>query len=69
VALLGEAVAAQLLVLGRRTKASHPGGLSLGSTTRRVLHHAHCPVLVVPIVPGVSHTPDDTFDETDEPEF
>lgn len=48
VALLGESTTAQLMVLGRKTRASHPGGLSLGSTTRRVLHHSTCPVLVVP---------------------
>jgi len=48
VALLGYAAGAQLLVLGRHTGPQHPGGLTLGSTARRVLHHATCPVAVVP---------------------
>jgi nucleotide-binding universal stress UspA family protein len=48
VALLGAATDAQLLVLGRHTGPEHLGGLALASTTRRVLHHAPCPVVVVP---------------------
>lgn len=67
VALLGESTGAQLLVLGRRTRASHPGGLSLGSTTRRVLHHTRRPVLVVPITTPEAQA--DPFDETDAPEY
>lgn len=47
-ALLSDAADAQLLVLGRHTGPHHPGGLSFGSTTRRVLHRTPCPVLVVP---------------------
>jgi nucleotide-binding universal stress UspA family protein len=46
VALLGAATNAQLLVLGRHTTSRHVGGL--GSTTRQSLHHARCPVVVVP---------------------
>jgi nucleotide-binding universal stress UspA family protein len=67
VALLDEASDARLLVLGRRTRASHPGGLSMRSTTRRVLHHAPCPVLVVPLVTETSWT--EPMDERDLPEF
>jgi nucleotide-binding universal stress UspA family protein len=48
VALLGDGTRAQLLVLGRHTGPQHPGGLSMGSTVRKVLHHAACPVAVVP---------------------
>jgi nucleotide-binding universal stress UspA family protein len=48
VALLGLATDAQLLVVGRHKEPAHPGGLRVGSTTRTVLHHIHCPVLVVP---------------------
>lgn len=67
VALLGDASGAQLMVLGRHTRASHPGGLSLESTTRRVLHHARCPVLVVPETAAAAR--DDAIDETDAPEY
>ena len=41
---------AQLVVLGRHTPARRHGGFHLGSTTREALHHAHAPVLVVPVV-------------------
>ena len=51
VALSGAVVGSQLLVMGRHTGPHHPGGLRLGSTTRRVLRHATCPLLVVPPVP------------------
>jgi nucleotide-binding universal stress UspA family protein len=67
VALLGYTAGAQLLVLGRRTGSQHPGGLSLGSTTRRVLHHATCPVAVVPPATR-SETEDVELDDTDAPE-
>jgi hypothetical protein len=46
-------------------------GFSGFSTCRKVLHHAHCPVSVVPVPADASAgTPDDlSFDETDQPEF
>ena len=69
VALSSAASDPQLVVLGRHTGPGHSGGLRLGSTTRRVLHHATCPVAVVP--PPVAR-PDDApepFDDTDAPQF
>jgi nucleotide-binding universal stress UspA family protein len=51
VSLLGVGASGQLLVLGRHTGPQHPGGLRVGSTTRNVLHHAPCPVVVVPKPP------------------
>ena len=39
--------AAYLLVVGSRTRTRRTGGL-LGSTSQNVLHHATCPVAVVP---------------------
>ncbi|MDX6301677.1 MAG: hypothetical protein QOF53_2891 [Nocardioidaceae bacterium] len=66
VALLGAATDAQLLVLGRRTGAQHLGGLGLASTTRKVLHHAPCPVVVVPESELEAHFPDSAaLDEED----
>jgi len=43
---------AQLVVLGRHTPVRRHGGFHLGSTTREALHHAHAPVLVVPVAQG-----------------
>ncbi len=61
VALSGAVASARLLVMGRSTGPHHPGGLRLGSTTRRVLRHATCPVLVVPSGPVTgTDDPDDT---------
>jgi nucleotide-binding universal stress UspA family protein len=62
VSLLGAATTTQLLVLGRHTGPHHPGGLGLGSTTRQVLHHAPCPVGVVPKPPKAAST---TLESTD----
>lgn len=47
VALLQAAVGADLIVLGARHRHHHPG-LQLGSVNHAVLHHAPCPVAVVP---------------------
>lgn len=44
--LLSEARAAQLIVVGTSGKSAL-AGLSLGSTSQSVLHHAHCPVAMV----------------------
>ncbi len=53
VSLLGAATDAQLLVVGRRAAGpQQPGGLGYGSTVRKVLHHASCPVAVVPQAEG-----------------
>jgi nucleotide-binding universal stress UspA family protein len=45
--LLSAASRAQLLVLGRRVRRS-PVGTRIGSVAHAALHHAHCPVAVVP---------------------
>ncbi|MFE2092339.1 universal stress protein [Streptomyces sp. NPDC059460] len=45
--LLSAASGAQLLVLGRRVRRS-PVGTRIGSVAHAALHHAHCPVAVVP---------------------
>lgn len=39
---------AQLLVVARRTKPMRTGGFALGSSTRHLLHHLVCPLMVVP---------------------
>ena len=46
-ALLDHAQAAQLLVVGTHGRGGFTGML-LGSTTRKVLHSAQCPVMIVP---------------------
>lgn len=46
-ALLAAAATAELLVVGARRLSGH-GGLQLGRSNHAVLHHAPCPVAVVP---------------------
>jgi nucleotide-binding universal stress UspA family protein len=46
--LLREAQGQRLLVVGRRRKTRYPG-VQVGSVSQAVLHHARCPVAVVPI--------------------
>ncbi|MEU3028339.1 universal stress protein [Streptomyces incarnatus] len=48
--LLHRSAAADLLVLGVRRERGHTG-LQLGRVTHRLLHHAKCPVAVVPQLP------------------
>lgn len=66
-ALLRDARDAQLVVLGRKAGAHQLIGFSGFSTCRRVLHHAMCPVVIVPAAPVAPRR--SAFDETDVPEF
>jgi nucleotide-binding universal stress UspA family protein len=69
VSLLGAATDAQLLIVGRHA-ATHPHGPGLGSTTRKLLHHASCPVMVTPREAGSGLEAESlVFDEGDVPEF
>lgn len=67
VAILGAARNARIVVLGRYAGPRHVASLSGLSTSRKVLHHARCPVAVVPVQVG---DPEElTFDDTDAPQF
>ena len=39
---------ADLLVIGGRVRAEDRPGMSAGALAHTVLHHAHCPVAIVP---------------------
>ena len=66
-ALLDEGRGAQLIILGRFSGAHHFDGFSGFSTSRRVLHHAVCPVAIVPLAREGETEP--LFDDSDVPEF
>jgi nucleotide-binding universal stress UspA family protein len=67
IALLDAAEGAALIVVGRYAGSHHLSAFSGLSTARRVLHHAACPVAVVPV--GTSDPETFRFDETDVPQF
>jgi nucleotide-binding universal stress UspA family protein len=67
-AILDAAAVAQLVVLGRHTSPRHLGGFHLGSTTRSVLHHTHCPVAVIPTSVAREESEPDVADDV-MPEF
>ncbi|MDP3967631.1 MAG: universal stress protein [Nocardioides sp.] len=48
---------AGLLVVGRDTKPYRLNGFTLGSSTRALLHHARCPVIVVPAPTALPEPP------------
>jgi nucleotide-binding universal stress UspA family protein len=68
-AILDAAAIAQLVVLGRHTGPRHLGGFHIGSTTRSVLHHAQCPVAVIPT--SAPYVDEEAADDPDDamPDF
>ncbi|WP_406259862.1 universal stress protein [Actinacidiphila glaucinigra] len=48
-ALVEASRAADVVVVGAHRRDARPLGMRLGPVTHAVLHHAHCPVVVVPI--------------------
>jgi nucleotide-binding universal stress UspA family protein len=65
VGLLDAARGAQLLIVGRGTRRGALERLSLGSTARRVLQEATCPVAVAPLVPS-AFSPEDALNHHDQ---
>lgn len=55
---------AGLLVVGRDTKPYRLTGFTLGSSTRPLLHSAHCPVMVVPAPEALPDPPADAEAES-----
>ena len=70
-ALLDASSDAQMVVLGRFAGVHHLVGFSGFSTCRKVLHHARCPVSVVPERAGAAAGTRATSPSTraDQPEF
>ncbi|WP_431946754.1 universal stress protein [Actinacidiphila sp. bgisy167] len=48
-ALVEASRAADIVVIGAHRREGRPLGMRLGPVTHAVLHHAHCPVVLVPI--------------------
>lgn len=67
-ALLDASSDAQIVVLGRFAGVHHLLGFSGFSTCRKVLHHARCPVSVVPEATAPP-SDEEVFDESDVPQF
>ncbi|MEU5595160.1 universal stress protein [Streptomyces sp. NPDC020298] len=59
--LVDRSAAADLVVIGARRR-HHYFGLQLGRVAHTLLHHAHCPVAVVPPRPSTTDAADDTDD-------
>ncbi|MFI6684825.1 universal stress protein [Streptomyces sp. NPDC050485] len=50
--LVDASASAALIVVGRHRRRLKPGSLLMGSVAHAVLHHAECPVAVVPVRPA-----------------